>query len=188
MLINSNKYMNLKNYQKWRMGIVFILAMAISQSVIRGNYIIPIMLMVVASLALWYLRGQVKEVLADERDYALGGKAALLSIQAFGWFAVILMFALYSKKEINSSYEIIAATLSYSVLFLFLIYSLIFRYYNKFKFQKGYLYLAAAILLMVIVTIIGIRLFSGEDNWICQNGQWQKNGQPDFPAPQTECK
>jgi len=180
--------MNLKNYQKWRMGIVFILAMAISQSITRGNYIIPIMLIVVASLVLLYLRSQVKEILADERDYALGGKAALLSIQVFAWFAVILMFALYSQKENNPFYETIASTLSYSVLFLFLIYGLVFRYYNKFKFNKKQVYLFFSILIVLIVTIAGLRIFSGEDNWICQNGQWQKHGQPNFSAPQTECK
>ena len=188
MLINSNKFMNQKNYQKWRMGIVFVLAIAISQSITMGNYIIPIMLMVVASLALWYLRSLVKEVLVDERDYALGGKAALLSIQVFGWFAVILMFALYSQRKINPSYETIASTLSYSTMFLFLIYTLVFHYYNKFKFNKKKVYLFFSILIAFIVIIVGLRMFSGEDNWICKNGQWQKHGQPNFQAPQTECK
>jgi len=36
--------------------------------------------------------------------------------------------------------------------------------------------------------IIGMRFMSGEDNWICQNGQWIKHGNPSSPAPSTGCK
>jgi len=180
--------MSLKTYQTWRLVITFILAMAISQSIVVGNYVIPIMLMVVSSLALWYLRSRVKGVLADERDYALGGKAALLSMQIFGWLGAISMFVLYSQKAINPAYEVIALTLSYSVLFLFLTYSLVYHYYNRFKFNKKNIYLFLITLIVFIIVIFGVRLFSGEDNWICKAGSWQKHGQPSFPAPQTECK
>ena len=188
MLINSNKFMNLQNYQKWKMAVVFVLALSISQAVVRGNYIIPIMLTIVASLLLWYLRGKVKEVIADERDLSLAGKAAILAIQVFGWLAVIGMFLLYSQKNLNPYYEVIASTLSYSVLFLFLVYSLIYRYYNKFKFDKKKIYLFVAILAVLLVALFGVRLFSGEDDWLCKDGQWQKHGNPSFPAPRVECK
>lgn len=188
MLINSNKSMNQKTYQTWRIIIVFILAMVFSQSIVRGNYVIPVVSMVAASLMLLYLRGKVKGVLADERDYALAGKAALLSIQVFGWLASAATLILYSKRVINPSYEAIGLTLSYSVLFLFLVYGLVFRYYNKFKFDKKKVYLFLAILVVFLFTFLGIRFFSGEDDWICQNGQWQKHGNPSFPAPTSECK
>lgn len=188
MLINSNKFMNQKTYQKWRLVIVFVLAMVFSQSIVRGNYIIPVVLMVVSSLVLWYLRSRVKGVLADERDYSLAGKAALLSIQVFGWLASVATLVFYSQRNLNPMYETIGLTLSYSVLFLFLVYGIVFRYYNKFKFDKKKLYLFVAVVVIMMFALFGLRLFSGEDNWVCQNGLWQKHGQPDFPAPLTECK
>lgn len=188
MLINSNKSMNQKTYQKWRIIIVFILAMIFSQSIVRGNYIIPVVLMIIASLILWYLRGRVNGVLADERDYTLAGKAALLAIQVFGWLASMATLFFYSQRAVNPMYEPIGLTLSYSVLFLFLVYGIVFRYYNKFKFDKKKLYLFVAILIVVLFTLFGLRLFSGEDNWVCQNGAWEKHGQPDFSKPITECK
>ncbi|MFA5188843.1 MAG: GerMN domain-containing protein [Patescibacteria group bacterium] len=50
------------------------------------------------------------------------------------------------------------------------------------------------ILIIIIVLIIvlggiilGVRFFSGEDNWICQNGEWTKHGQPSAPMPTTPC-
>lgn len=188
MLINSNKFMTQKNYKIWRIVIVFFLAMIFSQSIVRENYLLPVVAMIIFSLILWYLRSRVKGVLADERDYSLGGKAALLSIQIFGWLASVSTLVLYSQRAVNPMYEPVALTLSYSVLFLFLVYGIVFRYYNKFKFDKKNLYLFLAILLVLIFTIFGLRIFSGEDNWVCQNGAWEKHGQPDFPQPTAECK
>lgn len=40
---------------------------------------------------------------------------------------------------------------------------------------------------MVGVVILGIRLWSGEDNWICQNGEWTKHGNPSAQKPTEPC-
>ncbi len=133
MLINSNKNMTLKTYQKVRLLITFVLAMLISQLITKESYLWPILLVIVASLVLWFLRGRVKEVIADERDYYLGGKAALLAIQIFGWLGVLTMFLLYYLKQMNPNFEIIASTLSFSILGLFFLYAIIFKIYNKIK-------------------------------------------------------
>lgn len=42
-------------------------------------------------------------------------------------------------------------------------------------------------LILATVAIGGIRLFSGEDNWICQNGIWIKHGKPSSSKPSTAC-
>jgi Raf kinase inhibitor-like YbhB/YbcL family protein len=42
-------------------------------------------------------------------------------------------------------------------------------------------------IVVVIVAIIGIRVLSGEDNWICVNGMWVMHGKPDAPKPTTAC-
>lgn len=133
MLINSNKNMTLKTYQKIRLLVTFVLAMLISQAITRENYLWPILMVIVASLVPWFLRGRVKEVIADERDYYLGGKAALLAIQIFGWLGVVAMFILYYLKQMNPNFEVIAATLSFAVLDLFFLYAIIFKVYNKTK-------------------------------------------------------
>lgn len=188
MLINSNKFMSQKTYQTWRVIIVFVLAMIFSQSIVSGDYVIPLVSMVVSSLLLWYLRSRVKGVLADERDYTLAGKAALLAVQVFGWLAAMATLFFYSQRAVNPMYEPIGLTLSYSVLFLFLVYGITFRYYNKFKFDKKKIFLFLSFLIIFILAIIGLRIFSGEDNWICKDGSWQKHGNPNFPAPTIECK
>ena len=189
MLINSNKFMTLKTYQRIKLIFVFVLAIIFSQAIAFKNYIIPIAVMIASSLVLMWLRRRVKGVIADERDYATGGKSALLAIQIYAWIASIAMFVLYALRDINPAYEPIAITLAFSTCILMLIYAFIFRYFNNFKFSnKKIIFLVLVSIFAIILAIGALRLFSGEDDWICEDGVWQKHGQPSFPAPEVECK
>jgi len=50
------------------------------------------------------------------------------------------------------------------------------------------LYVFLIIFVILIVAIIGIRFFSGdEDTWLCQNNQWIKHGNPSQPMPEESC-
>jgi spore germination protein GerM len=44
-----------------------------------------------------------------------------------------------------------------------------------------------AFLVIVLTVLIGIRFFNNEDNWICQNGEWIKHGNPSAPKPTELC-
>lgn len=126
--------MTIKKYQQIKLAITAIIAIIFSQAVLYQNYLMPLATLVVASLVLIWLRHQVKEVIADERDYALAGKSAFWTIQIYSWIAVIAMFVLYTFKDLYPTYESIALTLAYSTCGLMLVYSLIFKF--KAKFQK----------------------------------------------------
>ncbi|MBI4778974.1 DUF2178 domain-containing protein [Candidatus Falkowbacteria bacterium] len=127
--------MTLKTYNKIKLGIVFITAFIFSQSLVLRNFFIPIMVLGLSSLALFYLRKKVVEVIADERDYQIGGKSALLAIQLTSWAGVIIMFILYALSDTNPFYQPIAMTLAFSVCVLMLMYSAIFKYYSKHNFK-----------------------------------------------------
>lgn len=181
--------MTIKQYQGVKLAMVVILAVFFSQAIYFKNYFIPIAVLVASSLILMYLRRQVKDVLADERDYATGGKAALLAIQIYSWTAVCAMFVMYGLRDYNPAYEPIAVTLAFSTCVLMLAYGVIFRYYNKVKLAgKKSVYIILAAILFSFLAVAALRLFSGEDNWICNNGEWVKHGQPDFPAPAADCE
>lgn len=181
--------MTLKKYQQIKLIIVVLIAIIFSQSIILKNYLIPIATLVVSSLVLIVLRRRVKEVIADERDYALAGKSASWAIQIYSWIAVVAMFVLYSFRDLNPSYEPIAMTLAYSTCLLMIIYSFIFKFQNKVKFTNNKnKFIIFIIILAVFISIFTLRLFSGEDNWLCQNGQWVAHGHPNFSAPKTICK
>lgn len=42
--------------------------------------------------------------------------------------------------------------------------------------------------LIVAAVVFGLRVLSPEDSWECQDGQWQRHGNPSSPMPTTPCK
>ena len=57
---------------------------------------------------------------------------------------------------------------------------------RQMKLRAITLYLIIALFIASII-VGGLRLFSGEDAWICRDGQWQQHGQPDSPMPTSAC-
>ncbi|HPS21741.1 MAG TPA: DUF2178 domain-containing protein [Candidatus Paceibacterota bacterium] len=181
--------MSNKQYQKIRLIITVIIAIIFGQAIVLENFLIPIITLIVASLVLIFLRRKVKDVISDERDVALGGKSALMAIQIYSWIAVVVMFILYAFRSTNPFYEPIGMTLAYSTCLLMIIYSVVFRFYNKEKFSKNKKkYIISIIILAIFVAFFSIRFFSGEDNWVCRDGNWVKHGNPSFDAPTVSCK
>lgn len=181
--------MTLKQYRWIKLAFVVILAAVFSQSIVLKNYLIPIGSLIISSLVLMLLRRRVKEVVVDERDYVIGGKSALLAVQIYSWVAVICMIVLYALRDVNPAYEPIGLTLAFSTCFLMFLYGVIFRYYGKFSLtNKKNIYIILVLLLFLVLAVFTLRIFSGEDNWICVNGKWTEHGHPDFPAPSVECK
>lgn len=181
--------LTLKQYQIVRLIIVIVLAACFSNLIVLKNYFLPIALLILASLVLMYLRKKVKGVIADERDYQIGGKAALLAMQVCSWIGVVAMFVFYAFSDTNPFYQPIAMTLAFSICILMLVYSVIFRYYERIKFSdKKLIFSVIIFILFLVLAVFSLRIFSGEDNWICKNGEWVEHGHPFFPAPTVECK
>jgi hypothetical protein len=44
------------------------------------------------------------------------------------------------------------------------------------------------IICIAFLTLLGVRFLSGEDNWICVDGQWVKHGFPAGNKPNRECR
>lgn len=181
--------MTLQEYKKVRMVFIIVLAMAFSASMQLGNYLVPVAILIVGSLLSLYLRRRVQGVVADERDYATGGKAALLAIQVYSWVAVVAMFIFYGLKDVNPSYEPIGMTLAFSTMVLMLSYAVIFRYYDKFSLtDKKLLYSLFMLLLFGAMFVVSVRTLSGEDTWVCEDGEWTEHGHPSWPAPRVGCE
>ncbi|MFA5080344.1 MAG: DUF2178 domain-containing protein [Candidatus Paceibacterota bacterium] len=151
--------MTTKNFRNIRIIIVIALAMAISysQAFAYQNYFLSIGIMILAALAIYLMRKKVKGVLADERDYETGGKAALLAMQIYCWMGVIAMFILKSQAHINPAYNVAATTLAFSVCIYMLLYSFIFQFKSKNKFwNKWVIYTFIVLLFFVAMSIFGI--------------------------------
>lgn len=189
--------MTLKKYNKYRMAVVMLLAFGISISVSTGNYLLPIVAMVLGWLILYNLRQQVDGVIADECDYALAGKSARYTITAVSVLLALGCFVLMNFAKGNHELYNLAMISSYLVCGIMLLNSAIF-YYLKLKMKtekrsfKSWIktfgiYFIIAGIFAAIFTIGSLRLISGEDDWICDNGQWVKHGQPSAPQPTETC-
>lgn len=53
--------------------------------------------------------------------------------------------------------------------------------------MKVFIFLVLAIIILSLAILFGIRFLSGEDTWICQNGQWVKHGNPSAAKPSQVC-
>ena len=181
--------MTAKKFLVYRLISTAILAGVISSSIIAGNYTLAIVVFITVISFLHLMKKKVNEVLEDERDYEIAGKAARYTLTIFSGIAGLISIILFSLRQIDSVYELSGAILAYSVCGLLILYSLIFKFYEKkdsTDYKKFFIIIITAIILIFIV--FGIRLFSGEDDWICKDGQWIKHGNPRNPAPNIKCK
>lgn len=112
--------------------ITVALAVAISISVVLGNAIIPIVAVFAGLGVLYICRRQVKEVLADERNYRINEKASRLTIAVFAPTLAILSAVLLALA--NSSYPELkqaAYTLAYTACALALLQRIFYVYYER---------------------------------------------------------
>lgn len=181
--------MTTKTYQRIKLFLTMLISIVVSTSIIHQNFFIPAITLVASFLVLLFLRKKVEQVISDERDILNGGKSALMAIQIYSWIAVISMLLLYSLQGYNPNYEAVALTLAFSTCILMLVYSAIFYYYNKMQLTNSRsLYLIGVIIIFLFLSIFMLRVFSGEDSWMCENGKWIEHGHPSYPAPNKECK
>ncbi|MFA6251941.1 MAG: DUF2178 domain-containing protein [Candidatus Paceibacterota bacterium] len=149
--------MTIKKYNTFRMIIVIALAIIFSQSIIYQNYFLAIGILIISSLLVFTLRKSVKEIMADERDYEQGGKAAMLAMQIYCYAGVIAMFIFKSQASLNPSYDIIATTLAFSICIFMLLYSFIYQVKSKGKFwDKWVIYTFLVLLFFLVLGILGI--------------------------------
>jgi uncharacterized membrane protein len=182
--------MTLKKFKIYRLILAIILGSLISFAIVINNYVLAIGAVIMAVIITIMLKKGVKEIMVDERDYELAGKAGRAAISIFSVFNLAVIFILLIFRWRNPSFEVIATILAYSVCLLMIIYSLIFKYYSSDKtiLKNKTAWLIIFIVFSIIVVMFTARFFSGEDDWICLNGQWVEHGHPDFPKPDKSCQ
>lgn len=148
--------MTLKQYNIVRLAVVAILAAFVSNSIILHNYVVPLAAVAVASLVLLYLRGRVGEIIADERDYEIAGKAARWAMQVYAWIAISGFFIIYAVLGNDPVWGAVAYALSYSACLLILLYAVIFRFFvGAVKNKRRWIAQALSIAILVAMIASG---------------------------------
>lgn len=185
MLNKSNtKNLTAKQYRTITAFVAAIIGFSVSLANLTGIYI-SMLVITIGMAVLLYAKSRVKDVLEDERDKTVGGEAARLAIGAYSTISIVVMFVLYPFRLQNPFFETIVLTLSFSACALMGIYSLAFYLRNKGVKPKTFFWALIAVSLIVFLT--GVRLLSGEDSWICKDGEWTEHGKPSSPKPVIKC-
>lgn len=184
--------MTIKQYNWVRVLVSASLAAVMSQAVVLQNYYLGAAAVLIAVLLMVALKKQVREVMADERDYKLAGDAARWSLTVFATLGSLGSFLLLTGRGYYPEFEAAGSVLAYAVCALLIIYSLTVKYlqYRESEISRGkkIFYVILGIFIAAAVVVAGLRLFSGEDTWLCQNGQWVKHGNPQAAAPTRACR
>lgn len=125
--------MKQKTYKIFRMFFVMILAGICSASVVRGNYVLPIVVAVTAAIVMFGVKKRVEGVLADERDYKNAGDAARWALTVYAMGAALAGMTLMATRTNNLLFEPIAQVLVYSACGLMVVQSLLFKYFQSRK-------------------------------------------------------
>lgn len=125
--------MTKKQYMICRLAIIVLLSFLISLSISLNNYYLPLVFAATAAAGLHYCRKQLKtgEIIADERDYQVAGKAARYAISIYSLLGVVGVFVLMAISHKNGMLYILSQYLAFSICFLMLLNAFLFKYLNK---------------------------------------------------------
>jgi uncharacterized membrane protein len=123
------------NYKTFRMiqGINGgVLGAIMAVSVILGNWIVPIFAVIISIIFLTVLRRRVKEIIVDERTYAISEKASRLTLRiiSIGMAVtgiIILAFTRGEDKVLTS----VGLTLEYATCALLIISYIAYYYFRN---------------------------------------------------------
>lgn len=110
--------------------LVIILAILVGSFVTSGNYIFPIILLIVAVCLMFFLKSKVEGVLTDERVDKIAGKAAKLTFTISTFAMAIAGLILISLRTKYPEFLITGYTLSYITCAMLVLYAILFKFYN----------------------------------------------------------
>lgn len=119
-----------------RIAAVLVVAIVSGVSVANNNWYLPIAFLVAAWVFLFVLKNRVREVITDERDYVVSGRASAHTITAYNVIAVIAGLILYVTQKDNAILFYVGNTLLYSACFIMVVYAVLFKIYER-KNDRG---------------------------------------------------
>jgi uncharacterized membrane protein len=180
--------MNNKKFRILQMVFAMMLSLMIGVLVSLRQPILAVLVMLAAVGVMMSLRKKVTETVADERDYAIGGNAARYALTAYAYVSAVVGVFLVASQSTNPAIEAVGITLAYSACGLLIAYSIIYQYLSKTANRKQFLFqIIAMVMVTAMFVVAGIRVFSSEDGWTCQNGEWVKHGNPTAEMPSRIC-
>ena len=127
------KNMNYKSFRTWQAIFGGIIGAVTGASISTGNWIIPIITIIISISIMMVLRRRVKEIVADERTYAVAEKAARLTLSVVGIGMAIagaILLAL-NRDTISSTAAQVGFALLYATCGLLVVNLAAYTYYSR---------------------------------------------------------
>ena len=123
--------MRLSTYNIIRITIAALLGVSVSFFVVLGNYIFPVIAAIAAFIIIMALRRRVSEVINDERDYYLAGKAARWTVFIFIMIAALGSMVFMALRKGNPFFERLGYASAYIACFVMVLQSILFYIFEK---------------------------------------------------------
>ncbi|MFA4960418.1 MAG: DUF2178 domain-containing protein [Candidatus Pacearchaeota archaeon] len=125
--------MEYRKFMIYRVLIVVILAMIVSTFVSIGNYIIPLVVFILAIITMFTLKKKIIEKLTDERIDKIAGKASRITMTVSVLAMVLIGIVLIALRESYPEYLIVGNVLAYFACGILIFYSILFKIFLKMK-------------------------------------------------------
>lgn len=126
-----SKKLSAKKFTFYRLLIVIALSMTVGAFVSVGNYMIPIIAMIVSLFAMWRLKKAADLRLSDERVEKIGGLAARWTFSTLLMVMVFMGIPFVAIGETDPVLYFAGNLLSFLAMAGLLIYSVLFHYFNR---------------------------------------------------------
>ena len=123
--------MKYHKFMVYRLLIVIALALVVSSFVGAGNFVFPLIAIILAMLAMFFLRKRVDKVLTDERVEYLAGRAARLTFSISAFAMAIVGLVLISLKDSHPQYYLLGLSLAYLSAGMLFLYSILFKIFSR---------------------------------------------------------
>jgi uncharacterized membrane protein len=120
-------------YRFYKILIVIILTIIASSFVALGNFIIPLIILAIATMLMIMLKKNVSERLTDERVNIVAGKASRIVLSTFVSLMAVAGIVLVSLRNIYPQYNLLGNILLFTECGMMLLYAILFKYYLKKK-------------------------------------------------------
>ncbi|MDD5356349.1 MAG: DUF2178 domain-containing protein, partial [Candidatus Omnitrophica bacterium] len=95
--------MTQKTFLVFKIITAMALGIIVSLSITHDNWYLPVISVIAAFALLYSLKNKVKEVMADERDYKIGGKASRSAMTIYVMLSVVFGIILYITGKENEA-------------------------------------------------------------------------------------
>ena len=127
------KKIKYNQYRFYKLIIVMLLAGTVSAFVTAGNFVVPLLALLIAVLLMFILKKNVDAKLTDERIESIAGKSSRIAFVVSVLLMALAGIVLFALRETYPQYLITGYVLAYFGCGMLFLYTILFKYYSNRK-------------------------------------------------------